>query len=45
MQLTGQELWQRAPQAIHLPVIRLATPRGFFCFGFVSLMEVLPFHV
>jgi hypothetical protein len=37
MQLTGQELWQRAPQAMHLPSIRLATPRGFFGF-FMSVM-------
>jgi hypothetical protein len=33
--LTGQALWHLAPQAMHLPSRRRATPRGFFGFGFV----------
>jgi hypothetical protein len=38
MQLTGQALWQRAPQAMQTPAISWATPRGFFIFGFGSVM-------
>jgi len=37
MQLTGQELSQRAPQAIHFPASSRARPRGRFgLFGFDS---------
>jgi hypothetical protein len=35
MQSTGQELSQRAPQAMHFPSRRRALPRGFFI-GFVA---------
>jgi hypothetical protein len=39
MQLTGQTLWQRAPQAIQVLASKCATPRGFFGF-FPSLMNI-----
>jgi hypothetical protein len=40
MAFTGQELSQRAPQAMHLPSINRARPRGFFNGFFDSVMDV-----
>jgi hypothetical protein len=36
--LTGQELSQRAPQAMHFPSARRALPRGFLVGFFGSIM-------
>src|SRR5512133_3361013 len=38
-QLTGQTLWQRAPQAMQALASNWATPRGFLGFGFCSVMD------
>jgi len=38
-QFTGQALWQRAPQAMHLPSRSDALPRGFLIGFFVSVIN------
>jgi hypothetical protein len=35
----GQDIWQRAPQAMHLPAMSRAFPRGFFFFLAVSSID------
>jgi hypothetical protein len=40
IQLTGQTLWQRAPQAMQAPAINWATPRGFLGFGLGSVIGI-----